>query len=73
MTSKYIIRRHEPVTNKWQFLYLYHTGQVVWHDVTPTSATRFDSKGQAVLCLESGQKGEPPWGGVHVVEEIFVL
>jgi len=72
MQPKYIIRRHDPVSNKWQFLFLTEAGKPYWHDTTATSAKRFDSLGQAVLCLEHGAK-ELNWGGVHVVEPIYVL
>jgi hypothetical protein len=72
MQIKWIVRRHFPVTNKWQFLHLSETGKVTWNDNTPTSCTRFDEEGQAALCLSNGAK-ELHWGGVHVVEKVYVL
>ena len=68
--TKWIIRRHDPVSNRWNFLW-FKDGRVVWHDNTPTSCTRFDNEDVAIAMLELGQRHT--WSGVFVIEKIYVL
>ncbi len=78
MRTFWVIRNYKAYTKRWYFLWIDKPNgrRAEWtqkDNITPLDihdATRFDSEGEASLCLSHGIK-DLNWSGEFVIEKIF--